>query len=156
MQQALAAQSTLADQYGVQAELFSAPSFQLLRNEAMEAEHWNMRNPLAEPRTPLVTSILADAATAGPVVAVSDWIRSWPDMVSRWVPTPAWRSLGTDGFGRSDTREGLRAFFGVDADHVVVAVLAELARLGTIEREVVAAAIDGLGIDPQARFALGA
>lgn len=155
MQQALGAQTFLAERYGVAADVFSAPSFQLLRNEALDVEHWNMRNPLAEPRTPMVTSILREAAEAGPVVAVSDWIAAWPDMVSRWVPTAAWRSLGTDGFGRSDTREHLRGFFGVDAAHVVVAVLTELATLGQIERDVVATAISDLDLDPAATFALG-
>ena len=155
MQQALAAQTLLAERYGVAAELFSAPSFQLLRNEALETEHWNMRNPLVPARTPLVTTILESAAKAGPVVAASDWIAAWPDMISRWVPTPAWRSLGTDGFGRSDTREHLRGFFGVDTQHIVVAVLAELAALGAIDREVVASAISDLGLDPAATFALG-
>ena len=108
--------------------LYSAPSFQLLRNEAMEVEHWNMRNPAREQRIPLVTQILAEPAAAGPIIAVSDWIRAWPDMISRWVPDQAWRSLGTDGFGRSDTRDNLRDFFGIDARHIAAAVLAELAR----------------------------
>jgi pyruvate dehydrogenase E1 component len=155
MQQAVAAQQILADRYGVAADLYSAPSFQLLRNEAMEVEDWNMRNPTAEPRVPQVTRILAEPAAAGPIVAVSDWIRAWPDMISRWVPTDAWRSLGTDGFGRSDTREDLRRFFGIDTPHIVVAVLAELARTGALPAEKVAEAIAEQGIDPQAPFALG-
>ena len=103
LQQALSAQALLAEQYGVEADIYSAPSFQLLRNEALEVEHWNALNLSAEQRVPRVTQILAEPAAAGPVVAVSDWIRAWPDMISRWVPTASWRSLGTDGFGRSDT-----------------------------------------------------
>jgi pyruvate dehydrogenase E1 component len=155
MQQALSAQATLAKRYGVEADVYSAPSFQRLRNEAMEVEHWNMRNPVAERRVPLVTRILDEPARKGPVVAVSDWIQAWPDMVSRWVPTPAWRSLGTDGFGRSDTRENLRTFFGIDEAHIVVAVLSELAGLGKVTPEQVAEAIPELGLDPHDTFALG-
>jgi pyruvate dehydrogenase E1 component len=155
MQQALQAQATLAERFGVDAAVYSAPSFQLLRNEAMEVEHWNMRNPAAEARVPQVTQILSEAAAAGPVVAVSDWIRAWPDMISRWVPTESWRSLGTDGFGRSDTRENLRDFYGVDAAHITAAVLAELARTGALPRQRAADAISELGLDPSEPFALG-
>src|SRR5688572_22451739 len=129
MQQALAAQDLLAERFGVAVDIWSAPSFQLLRNEAMEVEHWNMRHPGTEARVPLVTQLLSEPAAAGPVIAVSDWIAAWPDMVSRWVPTPRWRSLGTDGFGRSDTRESLRRFFGIDAPHIALAVIAELATM---------------------------
>ncbi|CAN5804079.1 pyruvate dehydrogenase (acetyl-transferring), homodimeric type [soil metagenome] len=156
MQQALAAQEMLAERYGVAAEVFSAPSFQLLRNEAMEVDHWNMRHPADEPRVPLVTRLLAERAAVGPVVAVSDWIRAWPDMVADWVPTANWRSLGTDGFGRSDTRENLRRFFGIDASHITLAVLAELARAGSLTPDRVEAAMSELGIEAQEPFALGA
>jgi pyruvate dehydrogenase E1 component len=102
-----------------------------------------------------VTQILDEPAREGPVVAVSDWIAAWPDMVSRWVPTVAWRSLGTDGFGRSDTRENLRSFFGIDADHIVVAVLSELAGLDRIAPGQVTEAMVELGLDPRESFALG-
>jgi pyruvate dehydrogenase E1 component len=156
MQQALAAQSMLAERFGVAADVYSAPSFQLLRNEAMEVDHWNMRHPTEAPRVPLVTQVLAEPAAAGPVVAVSDWIRAWPDLVARWVPTAQWRSLGTDGFGRSDTREDLRRFFAIDAPHISLAVLAELARAGTLPPDRVAAAMAELGVDAQEPFALGA
>ncbi|MFV2063088.1 MAG: pyruvate dehydrogenase (acetyl-transferring), homodimeric type [Chloroflexota bacterium] len=155
MQQALQAQGMLAERFGVAADVYSAPSFQLLRNEAMEIENWNMRNPAAERRVPEVTRILAQPAAAGPVVAVSDWVRAWPDMISRWVPTESWSSLGTDGFGRSDTRENLRHLFGVDGPHIVVAVLSELARTGALPAERAAEAIAEMGIDPQEPLALG-
>jgi pyruvate dehydrogenase E1 component len=155
MQQALAAQDLLADRFGVVADVYAAPSFQLLRNEAMEVEHWNMRHPDDASRVPLVTRLLADAAAAGPVVAVSDWIRAWPDMISRWVPTERWLSLGTDGFGRSDSRESLRRFFGIDTAHIALAVLAELARMGRFPADRAAAAAGELGIDVEEPFALG-
>ena len=86
-------------------------------------------------------------------MAASDWIRAWPDMISRWVPG-AYRTLGTDGFGRSDTREALRRFFEVDAEHIAAAVLSELARAGTIAGQQAADGLAELGIDPEAPFAL--
>jgi pyruvate dehydrogenase E1 component len=155
MQQALEAQTLLAEKYGVAAEIYSAPSFQLLRNEALDAEHWNLHNPGEDERVPYVTEVLAEPAAAGPVVAVSDWITAWPDMVSRWVPTAAWRSMGTDGYGRSDTREELRRFFDIDAAHVTAAVLVELAGTGALPREKVVKAVAELDLLADAPFALG-
>jgi pyruvate dehydrogenase E1 component len=154
VQQALGAQSLMAEKYGVAADVYSAPSFQLLRNEALDAEHWNLHNPGEEKRIPHVTSVLAEPAAAGPVVAVSDWITAWPDMVSRWVPTEAWRSLGTDGYGRSDTREALRRFFDIDAAHITAAVLVELAQTGAMPRDQVTQAVAGLDLEPDAPFAI--
>ena len=154
MQQALAAQRLLAETYGVAADVFSAPSFQQLRNDALEVEHWNLHNP-GQPRIPHVTEVLAEPGAAGPVVAVSDWITAWPDLISRWVPTQAWRSMGTDGYGRSDTREALRRFFDIDAPHIAAAVLVELSRSGSLPRERVADAVAALDLEPKAPFALG-
>jgi pyruvate dehydrogenase E1 component len=153
MQQVLRAQAILAERFGVAAEVWSATSYQLLRNEALEVDRWNQLHPAEAPRQPLVTQLLAEAAEAGPIVAASDWMRAWPDMVSRWVPG-AYRTLGTDGFGRSDTREALRRFFEVDAESIAAAVMSELARTGRISGEKAAAAIAELGIDPEAPFAL--
>jgi pyruvate dehydrogenase E1 component len=85
----------------------------------------------------------------GPVVAVSDFMMSLPDMVSRWIPGE-FTALGTDGFGRSDTREALRRFFEVDAEHVAAATLALLARQGKVEPGVAAGALAELGLDPEA------
>jgi pyruvate dehydrogenase E1 component len=155
MQQALAAQTMLAEKYGVRAEVFSAPSFQLLRNDALEVEHWNLHNPGLPRRVPIVTNVLAESAAAGPVVAVSDWIAGWPDLISRWVPTAAWRSLGTDGYGRSDTRQALRRFFDIDAAHIATAVLVELGHVGALPAEQVSAWVAELDIQPEAPFALG-
>ena len=155
MQQALAAQALLAER-GVAAEIWSALSYQLLRNEALEAEHWNRLHPAEQPRTPRVTELLRGPAEAGPIVAVSDFISAWPDMINRWVPGGVWRSLGTDGFGRSDTREALRRFFGVDAASITATVLAELARSGRMDAQQVRDQISDLGIDEEASFALHA
>ncbi|MEE8331389.1 MAG: pyruvate dehydrogenase (acetyl-transferring), homodimeric type, partial [Acidimicrobiia bacterium] len=141
------AQTDLAENYGVGVSLWSATSYKLLREDALEVERWNRLHPAATPRVPRVTRLLAD--TPGPTVAVTDYMKVVPDQVARWVPgdfTP----LGTDGFGRSDTREALRGFFEVNAGHVVVATLASLARAGAIGPEVVGEAISRHGIDPDA------
>jgi pyruvate dehydrogenase E1 component len=153
MQQALAAQALLAEQYGVAAEVYSAPSFQLLRNDALEVEHWNLHNPGAE-KVPRVTQLLQEPGRAGPIIGVSDWIASWPDLISRWVPTKAWRSMGTDGYGRSDTREALRRFFDIDAAHIAAGVLVELAALGELPEADVQRAVAELDLEPEAPFAI--
>jgi len=139
------AQAELAQRFDVGLELWSATSYKALREEALTAERWNRLHPTEAARVPRVTELLAEAA--GPVVAVTDFMKAVPDQIARWVPAP-FIPLGTDGFGRSDTRETLRRFFETDGQHVVVAVLAALAQAGDIKPEVVATAIDGYGLDP--------
>ena len=141
------AQAELAEKYDVAADLWSVTSYKKLREEAMAAERWNRLHAGEEARVPRVTTHLE--AGAGPVVAVTDFMRMVPDQVARWIPRP-YTALGTDGFGRSDTRAGLRRFFEIDAANVVVAVLAELAEAGSIDPSVVAGAIESYGIDPDA------
>ncbi len=144
---AATARDLLAEHYGVRASLWSATSHQRLRLDAMATERWNRLHPLEESRVPLVTARLA--ASSGPIVAVTDFMRAVPDQISRWVPEGReFVSLGTDGFGRSDTREELRRFFETDAAHVAVAALGPLARAGAIKRSVVADAIVRFGLDP--------
>ncbi|HEY8168858.1 MAG TPA: pyruvate dehydrogenase (acetyl-transferring), homodimeric type, partial [Candidatus Limnocylindrales bacterium] len=150
MQQVLRAQSLLAERFGVAAEVWSVPSYQRVRAEALATERWNRLHPAEKARRPQVSRAFADAAKAGPIVAASDWLKAVPDQISRWVPGESWVSLGTDGYGRSDTRPALRRLFGIDAEHIVVAVLAELARTGRREPAEVAAAIAELGLDPEA------
>lgn len=139
------AQEELAAHYGVAAELWSATSYKRLREEALDVERWNRLHPTDKQRTPKVTQLLDDAD--GPIVAVTDFMKAVPDQIARWAPRP-WRSLGTDGFGRSDTREALRRFFETDGPHVVVAVLASLAEQGDVKPEIVADAVRRYGIDP--------
>ncbi len=139
------AQDQLAEHFDVGVELWSATSYKRLREEAMAAERWNRLHPDDEPRTPLVTERLADSD--GPIVAVTDFMRAVPDQVVRWSPR-RWLSLGTDGFGRSDTRETLRRFFETDTAHVVVAVLSQLVAEGALEPKVVLEAIERYDIDP--------
>ena len=154
MQQALEAQRLLAETYGVRADVYSAPSFQLLRNEALEVEHWNLHNPGQERRVPYVTQVLAEPAAAGPVVAVSDWITAWPDIISRWVPTAAWRSLGTDGYGRSDTRRGAAALLRHRRCPHRDGRPRGAGAHGRLPAEQVAAWVAELDIQPEAPFAL--
>jgi pyruvate dehydrogenase E1 component len=145
--EALRAAELLASSFGVGADVWSATSYQLLRAEALQTERWNRLHPTAEPRVPFVTRQLAGAP--GPVIAVSDFVKAVPDMVARFVPQGI-VPLGTDGFGLSDTRRALRRHFEIDAEHVVVAVLGELARRGELQATEVERAIIGLGINPEA------
>jgi pyruvate dehydrogenase E1 component len=142
----------LAKHYDVGVELWSATSYKALRDEALEIERWNRLHPGAAPRTPLVASLLTDAP--GPIVAVTDFMKIVPEQVARFLPGRTFVPLGTDGMGRSDTREALRRLFEVDAGHVVVAVLAALAAEGEAKPEQVADAIARYGIDADAPSAL--
>ncbi|MDH3729792.1 MAG: pyruvate dehydrogenase (acetyl-transferring), homodimeric type [Acidimicrobiia bacterium] len=139
------AQTELAEHYDIGATLWSATSYKLLRENALEVERWNRLHPTAAPRIPRVTQLLA--GSPGPTVAVTDYMKMVPDQVARWVPGD-FMPLGTDGFGRSDTREALRSFFEVDTGHIVVATLAGLARTGEIRPSVVSDAIARYDIDP--------
>jgi pyruvate dehydrogenase E1 component len=127
--QALRAQELLAADFGVAADVWSATSYPQLRDEALAAEDWNRRHPDESPRVPYVTRQLEGCE--GPVIATSDYMKLVPDMVARWVPQP-FVPLGTDGFGRSDTREALRRYFAIDAESIAVAALSALARMGKL------------------------
>ena len=138
----------LAEHYDVGVELWSATSYKALRDEALATERWNRLHPGQEQKVPLVRRLLGDAP--GPIVAVTDFMKIVPEQVARFLPDRLFIPLGTDGIGRSDTREALRRFFEVDAGHVVVAVLAGLAEQGEVKAEVVSDAIARYGIDPDA------
>ncbi|MDT3438018.1 pyruvate dehydrogenase (acetyl-transferring), homodimeric type [Pseudofrankia sp. BMG5.37] len=138
MRWALTAQEMLAADYGVAADVWSVTSWNELRRDALQSERANLLNPEQPESVPFVARMLAGAP--GPVVAVSDWMRAVPDQIARWVPQP-YTSLGTDGFGRSDTRAALRRHFNVDAESVVVATLESLVRTGEIKASVVEEAI---------------
>ena len=141
------ARDELWERYGIGAELWSVTSYGMLRDDALSAERWNRLHPGLPPRTPLIARNLA--GVEGPVAAVTDYMRLVPDQVSRWISQP-YISLGTDGFGRSDTRESLRRFFEVDGPHLTVAVLSQLAESGEMEPSAVREAIDRYGFDPEA------
>jgi pyruvate dehydrogenase E1 component len=143
---ALKAQEILGEKYGVSADVWSATSYKLLRTDAIRCQRWNMLHPTQPPKKSYVEKLLAKEK--GAFVAVSDNIRTVPDQIAPWVPGGLF-TLGTDGFGRSDTRKRLRRFFEVDADSTVIGTLYALAQKGEIEREVVAKAIKDLGVDPE-------
>jgi len=141
---ALDAQRLLAQDWGISAEAWSATSWTELRRDGLSCEEWNTLHPEEAPRVPYVTTVLGEHPV--PVVAVSDWIRAVPDQIARWVPAP-YTSLGTDGWGFSDTRPAARRFFHVDAESITLAVLGQLVRQGDLKPEVVAEAIAKYRLD---------
>jgi pyruvate dehydrogenase E1 component len=147
LNEVLAAAQLLESDFGVSADVWSVTSFTELRRDGMKVERWNMLHPLSEPRRAYVTECLA--GRPGPAVASTDYIRAFADQIRQWVPG-RYRVLGTDGFGRSDSRRGLRRFFEVDRSFVVVAALHELAQEGAIDRQVVADAISRYELDSEA------
>ncbi|MFC6022747.1 pyruvate dehydrogenase (acetyl-transferring), homodimeric type [Plantactinospora solaniradicis] len=152
MQWALKAQNLLAQDWGVAADVWSVTSWTELRRDAVECEQYNLMHPGDEQRVPYVQRKLADAE--GPVVAVSDWMRAVPDLISRWIPGD-YTSLGTDGFGLSDTRHALRRHFHVDAESVAVATLRQLALRGVVPASVPAEAAKKYAIDDIAAAPVG-
>jgi pyruvate dehydrogenase E1 component len=149
---ALDAQRLLAEDWHVAADVWSATSWTELRRDAMRCEEWNLLHPDGEPRVPYLTRVLG--RESGTFVAVSDWMRAVPDQIARWVPGP-YCSLGTDGFGFSDTRPAARRFFHVDAESITLAVLSQLARRGEIKPELLAEAITKYRLDLGVSEALG-
>jgi len=146
MLQALRAQQILGERYGVSADVWSATSFKALRNDALRCRRWNMLHPTETPRKSYLETLLE--TEQGPFVAVTDNIKTVADQIAPWVPGGL-TTLGTDGFGRSDTRERLRRFFEVDAECTVVATLYSLAQRGQVEASLVAKAIEDLDVDPE-------
>ncbi|MGD2101221.1 MAG: pyruvate dehydrogenase (acetyl-transferring), homodimeric type [Acidimicrobiia bacterium] len=141
------AQDELARHYGVGAELWSATSYKRLREQALGVERWNRLHPSEEPRVPLVTRLLSESA--GPIVAVTDFMTMVPDQVAKWIERD-FITLGTDGYGRSDSRSSLRHFFETDAGHIVVAALSGLVRSRRMKPEAVVDALQRYDIDPEA------
>ena len=141
------AATDLAEHYGVGAELWSATSYKNLREEALAVERWNRLHPSDEPKVPLATRLLSH--TGGPTLAVSDFMTLVPDQIARWVPDD-FSILGTDGYGRSDSRRALRRFFEIDAGHIVAAALSALAKQGRVPASTVRDAFDRYHIDPDA------
>jgi pyruvate dehydrogenase E1 component len=140
------AASELAEHYAVAAELWSATSYKKLREEALGVERWNRLHPDQPPRVPLVARRLS--AVGGPVIAVTDFMKLVPDQIARWVPSQ-FVTLGTDGFGRSDSRQALREFFEIDAASIVAATLWALSKDGLVPRTAVQDAFTRYGIDPE-------
>jgi len=145
LREVIAAAELLAADWGVGADLWSCPSFTELRRDGMAVARWNLLHPTEKPRQSHVEQCLA--GTKGPVVASSDYVRAFADQIREFVPR-RYKALGTDGFGRSDSREKLRRFFEVDRHYVAVAALKALAEDGEIPAAKVAEAIARYGIDP--------
>jgi pyruvate dehydrogenase E1 component len=145
---ALDAQQLLAQDWGVAADVWSVTSWNELRRDALGCDSHNRLHPAGADsnghRTPFITEALD--GSPGPVVAVSDWMRAVPDQIAHWVPND-WASLGTDGYGRSDTRPALRRHFAVDAESITLAALTELARRGEVKAELPGEAIKKYGLD---------
>jgi pyruvate dehydrogenase E1 component len=146
LRESLRAQEILAERFGVAADVWSATSYKQLRSDALDAERWNMLHPNAKPRKAYIETLLE--GETGVFVAATDYLKSVPEMIGRWVPGGLY-TLGTDGFGRSDNRPMLRRFFEIDAECIAVAALYQLAKRGEIKGAVVEEAIRELDIDPE-------
>ena len=145
LREVLAAAQVLEKDYGVPSDVFSVTSFSELRREALEIERSNMLHPTEAQKVPYVQQLLKDRE--GPVIAATDYMRNVPDQIRQWVGG-RYVTLGTDGFGRSDSRAALRKHFEVDRNHIVVAALKALADEGKVDRATVVKAIKSLGVDP--------
>lgn len=145
MNSAIDAQKLLAEKYGVSSNLYSVTSYTELRREAAECHRWNMLHPDQTPKKSYIETMMADEK--GPVISASDYIRALAEQLSPYIP--GLYCLGTDGMGRSETREALRRHFEVDAQFITLAALYQLQQRGEIEASVVSQAIKDLGINPE-------
>jgi pyruvate dehydrogenase E1 component len=146
MYEVLKAQTILKEKYNVAADVWSVTSYKELYRDANDCERWNMLHPGDSPKVPYVTQTLKDAP--GPFIAASDYMKVLPESLAKWVPGQL-VSLGTDGFGRSESRAALRDFFEVDAKHIVLATLNSLVREKKISIDLVKQAIRDLGINAE-------
>ena len=146
LNEALKAQAILQDKYGVAADVWSVTSYKELYREATNAERWNYLHPEQAPKVPYITSTLADEGDI--FIAASDYVKALPASIANWIPG-RYTVLGTDGFGRSDSRAALRDFFEVDARYITLAALYSLLREKKIGGEIVKKAIKDLEIDPE-------
>jgi pyruvate dehydrogenase E1 component len=149
LREALRAQEILAEQFDVSADVWSATSYKLLRGDALRTKRWNMLHPSAAPKKSYLESLLQNEE--GVFIAVSDYMKMVPDQIAPWVPGGL-TTLGTDGFGRSDTRANLRRFFEVDAELTTVATLYALYQKGLLPAQTVESALKKLEIDPEKSF----
>jgi pyruvate dehydrogenase E1 component len=145
LREVIGAAKLLAETFGVDADVWSATSFNELRRDGLACERYNLLHPGDEPRVPYIAAAMS--GHRGPIVAATDYLKSYADQIRPFVDR-RFHALGTDGFGRSDYRRKLRDFFEIDARWIALAALNALAADGTIERRVVAEAVKTLGIDP--------
>ncbi|MFU2074656.1 pyruvate dehydrogenase (acetyl-transferring), homodimeric type [Gallibacterium anatis] len=142
----------LANDFGVSSDVYSVTSFTELAREGNEIERYNTLHPEEEAKVPYIAKVMNDA----PAIAATDYMRLFADQVRAYVPASSYLVLGTDGFGRSDSRENLRSHFEVDAHHVVVAALSQLVKAGTLDKKVLVEAIKKYGIDTDKAYSLHA
>jgi pyruvate dehydrogenase E1 component len=147
LREVIAAANLLEGDFGVSADIWSVTSFNELRREALAVERWNMLHPQDEPRLAHLQSCLK--SHDGPVIAATDYVKLYSDQIFHFLPGRHVTALGTDGFGRSDTREQLRRFFEVDRYHVVVAAMKALSDINAVPRSKVSEAICKYGIDTE-------
>ncbi|MES2202128.1 MAG: pyruvate dehydrogenase (acetyl-transferring), homodimeric type [candidate division FCPU426 bacterium] len=145
--EAMKASQILAEKYSISSDVYSATSYKALRMEALDAERWNGLHPAEAPKSSYLHKMVKELR--GPVIAASDYVRLVAEQIAPWIED--FRALGTDGFGRSEGREELRRFFGVDAESIVLAALSSLVKNGTLKKDVLTAAIKDLGLDPEAK-----
>jgi len=146
LREALAASELLEKDFGVPADVYSVTSFSELRKNALDIERWNLLHPTEGPKQSYIRQTLADRE--GPFIAASDYIKTVPDQIRQWIPG-RYCVLGTDGFGRSDSRAELRRFFEVDRHYIVIAALKALADDGKIDVNTVTKAMKAFDIDPE-------
>jgi pyruvate dehydrogenase E1 component len=146
LREVLAAADLLEKDFGIATDVFSATSFNELRRDALAVERWNLLHPNEKPRRTYVQEVLGDRS--GPFIAATDYMKTVADQIRQWVPG-RYAVLGTDGFGRSDSRAELRRFFEVDRNYVVLATLKSLADDGKVDAKVVTQAMKSFGIDPE-------
>lgn len=142
----------LANDFGVSSDVYSVTSFTELAREGNEIERYNTLHPEEEAKVPYIAKVMNDA----PAIAATDYMRLFADQVRAYVPASSYLVLGTDGFGRSDSRENLRSHFEVDAHHVAVAALSQLVKAGTLDKKVLVEAIKKYGIDTDKAYSLHA
>ena len=146
LREVIAAADILESQFGITADIWSVTSFTELRREGMTVSRWNMLHPDETPRTSHIEDCLADKS--GPVIAATDYMKTFADQIREFIDA-SYTVLGTDGFGRSDTREQLRSFFEVDRRYIAVAALSALVKENVIDANVVKKAIVDFEIDPE-------
>ena len=145
LREVIAAGEMLESDWGISADVWSVPSFTELRREAQDCERWNMLNPEKPQRINYVATCLKDAK--GPVIASTDYMKAFAEQIATFVPNK-FVALGTDGFGRSDSREALRSFFEVDRFYIVLATLKALVDEGKLPAALAAEAIKKYNLDP--------
>ncbi len=147
LNEALRAQQILSDKYGIEADVWSVTSYNELRRDALQVERWNRMHPAEAEKTPYITRVMK--GTEGPIIASTDYMKIVPDQIAPWL-NGRLISLGTDGFGRSESREYLRRHFEINAESIVAATLSRLAREGKYDSKRAAQAMIDLGLNPDA------